>query len=164
MTINQLLFALFLTAAIISILVYLRFPPRFYNKMRHHPHFKPTSHIYEVLPDVHQDSHTNRQTIHPYHNVTIELTPHSCNAVKKLQGIHFLSKDAPSIPIAHCDAMKCQCHYKHYQDRRSENLERRVGFGITRELFGAFGEKNLRVKKPDRRDVTAKRSEGNLIK
>ena len=149
MTINQLVFALLLITAIIRVIIYLRFPPRFLNKDRHHPQFKPISHIYEVLPDAHHDTH--RQTIHPYHNVTIELTPNACGAVKNIQGIHFLSKDAPSIPLSNCDVSECRCHYKHYQDRRSEKRERRVDFGMTHDLFGAFGEKNQRIKKPDRR-------------
>ena len=150
MTINQLVFTLLLVTAIIGVVIYLRFPPRFLNKIRHPSHIKPISHIYEVLPDEHQD--TNRQTIHPYHNVTIELSHNACCAVKNLQGIHFLSKDAPSIPLSNCDAFECRCHYKHYQDRRREKLERRVDFGITHDLFGAFGEKNQRGNKPDRRN------------
>ncbi|QDO86538.1 hypothetical protein FM037_04600 [Shewanella psychropiezotolerans] len=149
MTINQLVFALLLIAAIISVVIYLRFPPRFHNKIRHHPHLKPMSHIYEVLPDGHHD--INKQTMHPYHNVTIERIQNACCAVKNIQGIHFLSKDAPSIPLSNCDAFECRCHYKHYQDRRREKLERRVDFGMTHDLFGAFGEKNQRIKKPDRR-------------
>ncbi|WP_040571557.1 hypothetical protein [Shewanella benthica] len=149
MAINQLVFTLLLVTAIISVVIYLRFPPRFLNKIRYPSHIKPISHIYEVLPDGHHD--TNRQTIHPYHNVTIELSHYACCAVKNLQGIHFLSKDAPSMPLSNCDAFECRCHYKHYQDRRREKLERRVDFGMTHDLFGAFGEKNQRGNKPDRR-------------
>ena len=67
-------------------------------------HIKPISHIYEVQPDGHQD--TNRQTIHPYHNVTIELSHYACCVVKTLTeekitatDLIFLHKKNKILPL-----------------------------------------------------------------
>ncbi|QFU24286.1 hypothetical protein FM038_020450 [Shewanella eurypsychrophilus] len=153
MPVSQLLFGLLLIAAIIGVVFYMRSPTRSKHKLKRPLCPKGTSHVYEILPDEQAvtDIDTDSQTRHPYHNVTIELTQTACQAVKELQGNHFLSQDAPSLPLTHCDALACQCHYKHSEDRRDEPQERRIDYGVTHDLYGAFGEKNRRASKFDRR-------------
>lgn len=45
----------------------------------------------------------------------------------------------------------CQCRYQHHEDRRQLGNDRRVEYGVTRELFGAFGEQNRRDRPKGRR-------------
>ncbi len=43
-----------------------------------------------------------------------------CMAVKTVAGKRFLSDDVPKLPLAACDADKCQCTYELHQKRRSD--------------------------------------------
>lgn len=153
MPVSQLIFGLSLVAAIIGVVFYMRSPSRAKHKFKRPLRPKGTSPVYEILPDelAVTGIDTDSQTMHPYHNVTIELTQTACQAVKELHGSHFLSKDAPSLPLTRCDALACQCHFQHSEDRRDEPQERRIDYGVTHDLYGAFGEKNRRVSKFDRR-------------
>ena len=48
-----------------------------------------------------------------------------CQAANTLQGKHFLSNEAPLLPLEGCTAAKCRCVYRHHADRRSGYGERR---------------------------------------
>ena len=48
-----------------------------------------------------------------------------CQAASALKGIHFLSNEAPHLPLDGCTAAKCHCVYRHHADRRSGNGDRR---------------------------------------
>jgi hypothetical protein len=58
----------------------------------------------------------------PFHAVTIQG---NCEAARPLDGRRFLSKDAPSLPLAGCAAPGgCTCVYRHHPDRRAGNPRR----------------------------------------
>lgn len=150
MTLGNMTFIIFIAVMILLIFKYLKSSPQKKNRKRRQKG-KPISDTkpHDTSNDTSNDS---SQTIHPYHNVTIEITGSGCQAAKEINGIHFLSKQAPSIPLAECDSSACQCHYKHSEDRRDERVERRIDYGVAHDLYGAFGEKNRRVNKQDRRN------------
>ena len=56
----------------------------------------------------------------PWHAVSIVPNPHGCGKARGLSRVRFLSKDAPALPLEGCDARLCDCHYRHFQDRRRE--------------------------------------------
>jgi hypothetical protein len=51
--------------------------------------------------------------------VTVEAGPKACKAARALGDQRFLSRDAPSLPLKGCDCARCDCHYEHYEDRRT---------------------------------------------
>jgi hypothetical protein len=81
----------------------------------------------------HFKSKVQRQPVHshnisnPYHAVSVAPGNHSCPAAKKLQGMRFLSSEAPRLPLPTCGADKCTCRYQHHADRRSSQTRRRIG-------------------------------------
>ncbi|WP_065187624.1 hypothetical protein [Shewanella woodyi] len=130
-----------------GILVLLIIAVSFY--IYHQPHRKrkraakaaPT-HITESTPEVKTTPFCSTQ--HPYHCVTIIQGEPACQAVKEIDNTYYLSHEAPHIPLKECDIAQCNCHYQHKEDRRGTQENRRLEFGVTRELYGAFGEKNRR--------------------
>ena len=68
---------------------------------------------------------------HRYHAVAIGKNTAACAASMQLVGKRFLSKEAPSLPVAGCDANTCRCRYVHYEDRRGGE-DRRFPFGVRR--------------------------------
>ena len=59
-----------------------------------------------------------RGPVQPWHAVTIAAPPSACAAARACKGKRFLSKDAPWLPLAECDATRCPCKYRHFADRR----------------------------------------------
>ena len=91
--------------------------------------------------------------LNAFHCVSIENEANCCKQVDAIKGKRFLSKEAPEIPMKGCTQSQCQCHYKHYDDRRQAGNDRRVDYGMTKELFGAFGEHNRRETHRGRRST-----------
>jgi hypothetical protein len=88
-----------------------------------------------------------------YHAVAIRSPKDACAAAKALAGQRFLASEAPNLPLPACDALRCECHFAHYDDRRS-GKDRRTPFGA-----GAIGGGTGRFEKerretPDRRRDT----------
>lgn len=90
-------------------------------------------------------------SFHSFHSVSIVNNGSCCEQIEALSGKRFLSKDAPEIPMEECTMANCQCRYQHHEDRRQLGNDRRVEYGVTRELFGAFGEQNRRDRPRGRR-------------
>lgn len=86
-----------------------------------------------------------------YHCVSIVLTPTACQAIRALEGKRFLSKEAPRLPLAECDCSQCDCKYQHHEDRRVPFSDRRLDYGMSHDLYGAFGETNRRDNPKGRR-------------
>lgn len=86
-----------------------------------------------------------------YHAVSIRLPKSACAAAKELAGRRFLSSAAPSLPLAECDALECNCHYAHHDDRR-ESEDRRDPYGVA-SFGGAVAQTgDDRRKHKERRD------------
>ncbi|MGH8262463.1 MAG: hypothetical protein ACRET4_03210 [Steroidobacteraceae bacterium] len=49
-----------------------------------------------------------------------------CPTCDELRHRRFLLEEAPKLPLAHCTAPECLCHYRHHSDRRQYNPGRRV--------------------------------------
>lgn len=86
-----------------------------------------------------------------YHAVSIVCERGACEMVKEIGSKRFLSHQAPSFPMLGCGAKHCHCHYQHHIDRRDKNNDRRIDYGMTHDLFGAFGEQNRRANPKGRR-------------
>jgi hypothetical protein len=60
-----------------------------------------------------------------YHSVSIGYYLYhygnACEAVEKLEGKRFLSKEAPRLPLPGCGAEHCRCRYVHFKDRREDD-------------------------------------------
>lgn len=54
----------------------------------------------------------------PYHAVSIACGTSACNEARQVQGVRFLSAEAPRLPLRGCDAARCACRYQHHADRR----------------------------------------------
>ncbi|QSX32899.1 hypothetical protein JYB87_14285 [Shewanella avicenniae] len=87
----------------------------------------------------------------PYHAVSIMSDKECCNAAVEIEGKRFLSADAPILPLKQCSAATCRCRYEHFEDRRVVGSDRRLDYGITHDLYGAFGEVNRRDRPQGRR-------------
>jgi hypothetical protein len=61
-----------------------------------------------------------RVSRHRWHAVTIAAPANACEAAQACKGKRFLSGDAPLLPLRECDAKRCECRYRHYEDRRGD--------------------------------------------
>jgi hypothetical protein len=59
-----------------------------------------------------------------WHAVTIAAPANACDAAQACKGKRFLSGDAPGLPLQECDAKRCECRYRHYDDRRGDSRRR----------------------------------------
>lgn len=50
--------------------------------------------------------------------VSVRTGTGPCDAARSLNGKRFLGHEAPHLPLAGCDAVRCQCRYAHHNDRR----------------------------------------------
>ena len=63
-----------------------------------------------------------------YEAVSIHSYKDRCNAAEQVAGHHFLSSEAPPLPLESCTSEKCHCVYMHHSDRRG-GTDRRVIHG-----------------------------------
>lgn len=54
-----------------------------------------------------------------FHAVSIAFDKNACPAAKEMAGRRFLSTAAPKLPLPECSALRCNCTFKHYSDRRA---------------------------------------------
>ena len=71
----------------------------------------------------------------------------ACTAVDNLSGVRYLSADAPMLPLDGCNSPgKCQCTYKHYQDRRSSSRrDSDIGLPVNRMSMQEQEEKRMGI-------------------
>ncbi|MFZ2509225.1 MAG: hypothetical protein WAW79_12220 [Steroidobacteraceae bacterium] len=61
-----------------------------------------------------------------YPAVAIITTGNCCSAVESLKGAKSLAVEAPMLPLKDCSMpQQCQCRFKKYADRRSDEDDRR---------------------------------------
>lgn len=85
-----------------------------------------------------------------YHAISVCCEDHACQAVQDIHDKRFLATEAPTLPLSDCDQANCQCHYEHHDDRRNDEGDRRLTFGICQDLHGV-NDGERREKKRDRR-------------
>ena len=54
-----------------------------------------------------------------FHAVAIKPGRNPCAAVSAVDGVRFLSKEAPMLPLPDCTNPDCRCTYQHFDDRRT---------------------------------------------
>ena len=59
-----------------------------------------------------------------WHAVAIVAPSTACAAARECKGKRYLSSEAPQLPLAQCDAARCHCKYRHFEDRRSAERRR----------------------------------------
>jgi hypothetical protein len=59
-----------------------------------------------------------RKVANLYHAVEVVPGRDACPEAQALQGQRFLSREAPSLPLAGCGSLQCTCRYEHHEDRR----------------------------------------------
>ena len=75
------------------------------------------------LPSPNHDH--NHSEASEYQAASIHCYEGACAEAEKIQGIRYLTAEAPVIPLANCTADKCHCVYRHHEDRRSGEKDRR---------------------------------------
>lgn len=70
-----------------------------------------------------------------YHAVSIQTGDHACKAARSIEGLRFLSREAPRIPLPGCDAIDCSCRFAHYDDRRDVQSRSDVSPSETRSAL-----------------------------
>ena len=83
----------------------------------------------------------------PFRAVSIAPGESPCAAVKALQGKYYLVElgDAPTLPLAGCNAGKCGCRYNHHADRRQSNEDRRDAHSLRTDLHQQGGNAENRM-------------------
>ena len=81
----------------------------------------------------------------PYHAVSVVPGLFGCAESKKVEGVRFLSKEAPSLPFKGCDSDQCTCRYQHHADRRQGDRRHRDFWSQDRHWQGS-----------ERREATAR--------
>ena len=61
-----------------------------------------------------------RQARNRWHAVIVVGPANACAAAQACKGKRFLSSEAPRLPLKGCDSARCECRYRHYNDRRGE--------------------------------------------
>ena len=61
------------------------------------------------------------RTVLLFHGVSVKSHPgRPCASVQRIEGLRFLSDDAPTLPLDACSHPQlCRCVYVHFQDRRT---------------------------------------------
>ena len=72
----------------------------------------------KVEEEISTPAKVRRVSRQPWHAVTIAAPASACGAAQACKGKRFLSRDAPRLPLAECDSTRCDCVYRHYDDRR----------------------------------------------
>jgi hypothetical protein len=75
----------------------------------------------------------SKMTGNRFHAVSIIGSGTACAVSEACRGKRFLSTEAPRLPLAECDAKRCECRYRHYADRRGapRRREEKVAIGTT---------------------------------
>jgi hypothetical protein len=68
--------------------------------------------------------------------VSVTIGPGACEGARAFGTTRWLSADAPRFPLPGCNALNCDCRYKHHSDRRAGDQRSRDRGGIPRPHSG----------------------------
>ena len=88
----------------------------------------------------------------PYRAVSIAFGGGACDAVQSIGSKRFLVGETPRVPLPACTAATCSCKYKHHDDRRDSDAERRHPAGMTTQMYSTDGKAERREKEVGRRE------------
>ena len=88
----------------------------------------------------------------PYRAVSIAFNAGACEAVQSIGSKRFLVGETPRVPLPACTASTCSCKYKHHDDRRDSDAERRHPAGMTTQMYSTDGKAERREKEVGRRE------------
>lgn len=71
-----------------------------------------------------------QQYPHRAASISLEHCPNACEAVKEVQGLKFLIRKVPTLPLPDCTSPNCKCAYVRHKDRRGINGDRRALFSL----------------------------------
>jgi hypothetical protein len=74
--------------------------------------------LIETRPAKEPEPAPRRGSRQPYHAVVIAAPANACAAAQACKGKRYLSTEAPRLPLADCNSRRCECKYRHYDDRR----------------------------------------------
>ncbi len=80
--------------------------------------------LFQSRPKIEEAPVRSHRAINPYHAVSISPGLFVCSEAKKLSGVRFLSREAPTLPFKNCDSLECRCRYQHHEDRRQQGERR----------------------------------------
>ena len=83
----------------------------------------------------------------PYRAVSITFGGGACEAVQSIGSRRFLVGETPRVPLPACTASTCSCKYKHHDDRRDSDAERRHPAGMTTQMYSTDGNAERRREK-----------------
>ena len=73
---------------------------------------------------------------------SISCDASACEKARALQEKRLLRASVPSLPLAGCDAERCECRYRHHEDRRDDLGDRRALSSLGSDLYAdAHGER-----------------------
>ena len=72
-----------------------------------------------------------------YRAISICCEEHACAAAVASQNKRYLVNEVPALPLAGCDAGSCGWRYEHHDDRRNDEGDRRLNFGLSQDLHAA---------------------------
>ena len=76
-----------------------------------------------------------------WHAVIITGPNSACAAAKACKGKRFLSAEVPLLPLAGCTSVRCECKYRHFDDRRSAPRRREEVIGVSASAGRADSER-----------------------
>lgn len=72
----------------------------------------------------------------PWRAAAVIPGEHACDMARAMQNTRWLSGQVPRLPLRGCDALRCDCRYKHFADRRTEDRRRVDRTGLPRNFPG----------------------------
>jgi len=77
----------------------------------------------------------------PYAAVSIKCSGMECQATSAIQGKRYIGTEAPTLPLSDCTSEKCTCRYFHHNDRRNEDLGRRIlAYSMKEDIMFSGGD------------------------
>ena len=68
----------------------------------------------------------DRSSTGRYAAVSIVPGQGACDAARAMGDGRLLESEVPALPLPACDVSECNCHYRHFRDRRQEDRRGRA--------------------------------------
>lgn len=93
-----------------------------------------------------------RKVRRDYKATSVSCGTGACAKARSIDRKRFLREEVPTLPLGACDAGRCECTYRHHEDRRDASEDRRSLSGLGAELYvNANSERRKTMKGRGRR-------------